>query len=528
MRLWLLICSGVIVPRYGLAQEPSRGAEDEDAVRARGVLVLNEDNSHFFGTRRADDMTLKGLQAFVDQYADSAVTHLFLCPNAMRASFRSRTRDAIWDPVSGVEPTDTWPQNAKRLSEAGLDPYAVWISRCRQRRISPWLSMRMNDVHSVDEPDNFMHSSFWRTSGQYWRVPHGSPSPWVNRALNYAHAEVREHQLALVRELLDRYDMDGLELDWMRFGYHLTPGREREEGLILTEFVREVRSLTRDASRSRGHQILLSVRVPTHPDAAAGLGLDAVGWARDGLVDWIVPSPFWTSSDFDIPVELWLDRLGDARQRVTVLPALEYNARPWPGAAAVANDLASARGFAASALERGAPGVYLFNWMDSETRPVAADEYRTLLQEGLSADLVACRARRHPVCYRDTVPAGFPDDICLPVDAAAGGEFRLHIGPQPAAARVWLIVGLSAPDESAETRWEASLNGHALGEAEVVDSEDVQRLGGGAVHAVRFAGPAQSCQSGYNQIRIRRTAGTHPQQIVWVEVNVHGPLDVSR
>ncbi len=57
----------------------------------------------------------------------------------------------------------------------------------------------------------------------------------------YAHAAVREHQMSFVRELLERYDPDGLELDWMRFGYHLTPGREQEEGTILTEFVREVR-----------------------------------------------------------------------------------------------------------------------------------------------------------------------------------------------------------------------------------------------------------------------------------------------
>ncbi len=79
------------------------------------MLVINEDDSHFFGTRKPEDMTLDGLHAFVDQYANSAVTHLFLCPNAMRASFRSATRDAIWDPVAGVEPQDLWPQNGKRL-----------------------------------------------------------------------------------------------------------------------------------------------------------------------------------------------------------------------------------------------------------------------------------------------------------------------------------------------------------------------------------------------------------------------------
>ena len=86
--------------------------------------------------------------------------------------------------------------------------------------------------------------------------------------------------------------------------------------------------------------------------------MDAVLWANEGLVDMVVPCPFWTSSDFDIPVELWLERLGEAAERVTVAPGIEHNSRPWPGAAAVANDLAALRGFAASAYHRGADSLY--------------------------------------------------------------------------------------------------------------------------------------------------------------------------
>ena len=411
------------------AETPQKSATPTDSLR--NMLVINEDNSHFFGSRKPEDMTLAGLHAFVDQYADSAVTHLFLCANAMRASFRSSSRDAIWDPVDGKEPEGLWPQNAKRLHEAGLDPYQVWIDRCREKGVSPWISMRMNDIHSVNDPHNFMHSSFWRSHAEFWRVPNGSASPWQNRAMNYAHAEVREHQIAFVRELLERYDPDGLELDWMRFGYHLTPGHEKEQRDILTEFVRNVRSLTNNWSKKRGHPILLGVRTPAHPDAAAGLGMDAVLWAKKGLVDLIVPCPFWTSSDFDIPVELWHERLGNTARQVVIAPGLEFNARPWPGAPAVANDLASARGFAASAYHRGAESLYLFNWMDSQTRPVAQSKYTQLLQDGLSRQVLQNAPRRHPVCFRDTVPSGFPNGAQLPVDTAAERNFKIHVGAKP-------------------------------------------------------------------------------------------------
>ena len=116
-------------------------------------------------------MTLAGLHAWVDQYAESAVTHLFWCPNAMRASFRSKSRDAIWDKVDGKVPEGVWPENAKRLHDAGLDPYTIWIRRSREHKLSPWLSTRMNEVRDAGNVGNFQHPTFWRTHPEYWRIP---------------------------------------------------------------------------------------------------------------------------------------------------------------------------------------------------------------------------------------------------------------------------------------------------------------------------------------------------------------------
>ena len=73
------------------------------------MLVINEDNSHFFSSRQSAKINLAGLHAGVDQYAGSAAAHRFLGPNAMRASFRRRTSDAIWDPIGDKEPEQRWP-----------------------------------------------------------------------------------------------------------------------------------------------------------------------------------------------------------------------------------------------------------------------------------------------------------------------------------------------------------------------------------------------------------------------------------
>ena len=80
--------------------------------------------------------------------------------------------------------------------------------------------------------------------------------------------------------------------------------------------------------------------------------------------------------------------------RTVLLPGLEHNARAWIGGVTVPNDLASAYGFAAAALHRGGDGIYLFNWMDSQTRPVTAEDYAHLLRTGFTpADYEAWSAR---------------------------------------------------------------------------------------------------------------------------------------
>lgn len=487
-------------------------------VQPRDLLIVNEDNSHFFGSRPESDMTRAGVEALVDKYAGGAVTHIFFNPNSMRSSVRSRTRDAIWEPVDGVVPQALWPRNALSLDQAGIDPYVLWIARARRHGISPWISMRMNDVHAADDPKSYLHSEFWRKHPHLRRMPDGPAIPWTNQALNYVHPEVREHQMSFLRELFERYDPDGFEIDWMRFGHHLTPGREAEEKEILTAFMRDVDALRRQWSEKRGRTILIAARVPAHPDAAAGLGMDGLAWAREGLVDWLIPSPFWSTSDFDIPVDLWRERLGADAGRVLVIPGVEHNVRAWPTGKTVANDLATLRGFAAAARERGATNIYLFNWMDSQTRPVSEQEYARLIHFGLSPKVIAGQFRRHPVTYRDTVPAGFPNGAQLPVEAAGGASFRIRTGSTSDVTRASLVVGLGARDGVTAAVLEASLNGRRLGVPE--ELRDLTGLGG-VQRALRFAVDPRMLLPGENAVTVRQTDAAGSQQIVWVELRVN-------
>ena len=497
------------------------GGAASSAPKAPLGLAINEDDSHFFMSRSADEMSMDGLHAFVDQYAGTKVSQLFLCPNAMKASFRSTVWDAIWDIDKQVVPegdtvAKTWIANARLLNERGLDPYAVWITRCREKGISPWLSMRMNDVHYVNDPRSYIHNHFWVDHPDYWRVP-GSNGSWVDRAFDYGIPEVREHHRKFVRELLERYDPDGLELDWMRFGYHFKPGHEKEGAEILTAFMREVRVLTQDWAAKRGHPIKLGARVPTHPDAAVGLGMDGITWVREGLVDMLVPTPFWATTDFDIPIELWRERIGPAVNTIVLAAGGEILVRASPGAKQIENDITSARGFAAGALHRGADQIYLFNYMDKEPMSGGPGTYRTLLEKGVGLEAVTAAPRRHPVTYRDTVAPGMSSDVVLPVEGRKGATFRIYSGPAPTQGRVTFNAGLSKRDAVEKATFDVILNDASC--KPIADLEHPEQFPG-AVRAIQFECPIPSVKDGYNQVRITQHPDQAEQEIIWAELRM--------
>ncbi len=486
-------------------------------------FIINEDDSHFFMFRDPEEMTLEGLNAFVDQYEGTKVSHLFLCPNAQKASYRSAVWDAIWDmaPNQRVKEDESapiarrWMSNAKLLYDRGLDPYAAWITRCREKGISPWLSMRMNDVHNVDDPDSYIHSRFWMDHPEYWRVPGGAG--WTDRAFDYAIPEVREHHIKFIRELLERYDPDGLELDWMRFGYHFAPGKEAEGGALLTQFMREVRALTKAWSEKRGHPILLGARVPTLPAAAAGLGMDGPAWAKEGLVDMLVPTPFWATADFDIPLEKWREIITGTGYNITLAAGIEILLRAYPAAGQALNDIESVRGFAATCLHRGADRIYTFNYMDPAPMAGGEPAYRTLLREGLALETVIRLPRRHPVTYHDTVGPGMSSGVVLPADPAATPEFKLHIGPAPKEGQVIFLAALADKPGVKETVLEAAVNGTPC--TALPDRETAEGFPG-AVRALRFECPLSAVTDGYNTVRVSRTQEGQPQEIVWAELQM--------
>lgn len=486
-------------------------------------IAINEDNSHFFGSRPPEAMTEAGLRELIDHYAGPLTREVLLNANAMRASYAAREWEPIWEGIEfredgtachrGMElkaRSARWPHNALLLHERGLNPYAIWLAYARERGISAWLTMRMNDIHSVDEPSNFMHSAFWREHPEFRRVPHRF-ARWQDAALDYGRPEVRERALAQVGELLDTFDVDGLELDWMRFGFHFRPGHEAEGRDLLTEFVRSVRALTERAAERLGHAVRLGVRVPARPETAAELGMDAVAWAQAGLVDVVVPTAFWATTDYTMPIRLWKQLVP---AKVTLAAGLELLSRAYPAAPPIHNTAEMVFGYAANYLWQGADRIYLFNHMDSETAVATESDRQRILHLAGDAAAVQRQVRRHVVTYADTMPDGREVGYALPVNLAANQfrELRIPVGFAPTGP-VQMILGL--PEGAADApALEVRVNGVccvAAATPELAVPSNVARL-------LAFAVPAGTVGEGESVVEVRNAGA--PVQIVWAELLV--------
>lgn len=496
------------------------------------ALCLNEDDSHFFSSRAGRRLTVEDVDGWVDQYADTQVRELMLCPNCMRTSYASEVWDPIWrgydpdgpddQPLLASTPPEArrgargWIHTAWQLHQDGIDPYARWIARARQRGLSPWLSVRMNDVHNVDDEQSYIHSEFWRQHPEYRRVPYRF-AEWQDRAFDYGHPEVREYHLMLIRELAERYDPDGFELDWMRFGYHFRPGHEGEGAELLTAFTAEVRALLDAAQQRRGHAIRLGARVPSRPDTALALGMDAVRWARQGLLDMLVVTPFWASIEPDMPIEVWRGLLEGTK--VVLAAGIELLLRPSPDYAnPPTNTLETVRGAAATLLDRGADRVYLFNYMDSATTASDVENYRTMLTECGRLETLVGKPRRHVLTYSDTWAVGAPRAYALPRSTQPGRwlAFRIPIGPRPEGAQTTVRLGMDGASPEEAAGWRVRLNGSLCAPVGVVTPSGAKPT----VPLYAYSAPLDAPQRGHNVIEIEPATA---RQVVWVELAVGFP-----
>lgn len=434
-------------------------------------LLYNQDCTDFFYNKAIKEGVDGGalLDAYVDVIAGAGVTTMLINTNARKTNYRSGVWESFWEGYDPEGPDDQpllrpLPEAGRAgwrrmihsmwaLHQQGVDYPARIIARCRTRGVSPWISLRMNDVHCNDNLAHPFHGRLWREE-KYFR---GGSLGYFARGLDYGHQEVRDTYRALIVETLQRYDLDGLELDFMREPYLFQEGKEREGAAILREWLRGVRRLVHDASVRRGHPIWLGVRVPSRVEVAQGWGLEAVAWAKEGLIDLVVATPRWSTLEYDMPLAQWHRALEGTG--VTLAGGLEILNRPMPAGPARSVTPEHAAGAATAVLGNGADAVYLFNYFPGIIggNGWTPESYAETLRAMSSLEKLARLPRRTAVTWRDITGPGEQYRAPLP---AEGTELRFELptGPVPEGAAVTVELALDPPQTPAP---EVRVNGVA-------------------------------------------------------------------
>ncbi len=340
----------------------------EGGLREKHRFIYNSDANNMFLYAKPP-MKPKDIEPYIDEISNTGVTTLYVSPNlGMKMNYPSRIAEMLT--LDHAQSHNREAINLHSLLKAGCDPLGLVIDLARERGLEVFISFRLNEVHAVDQIDSPILSRFWKEHPE-WRIgtpgdpvpdlhlgilgPNVSPvvAKWLPGALNFEVAQVRERRLAELREVCERYPIDGLDLDFQRFPVYFPFGSEAANIPTMTSWMRAVRRMTRDVSEKRSRPILLSARVMARPKQNLGLGLDPSTWAEEGLVDFVIISHY-LRNDFALPVAQYRE----------ILPA----GMPLYASIEVEPDPESYRRIARKLWTDGVDGIMLFNFFTSRER----------------------------------------------------------------------------------------------------------------------------------------------------------------
>lgn len=182
------------------------------------------------------------------------------------------------------------------MLDAGVQPLQVLLDHSHKRGMAFIAGFRMNDTHVFPALADFIESH-----PQWWlRESREGAAHQEGKPLDFTFDEVREFVFEVMREVVSRFDVDGLEMTFRDPGYFPFPqGRDRAH--LMTGLVRRLRGLLDERShQSDGRRILLGARVFSSLEECLDKGLDVATWIAEGFIDYLSPGDTMFS-DFNAP-----------------------------------------------------------------------------------------------------------------------------------------------------------------------------------------------------------------------------------
>ena len=194
--------------------------------------------------------------------------------------------------------------NFDALLELGVEPFRMMVDTLRHHRITVLANVRMNDHHG-----RLVQWTPWEREHREWSLGEDTGArDWKSigamRQMDYAIEGVRNYRFSILEEIVEQFNVDGLQLDFGRTAPFLSEPKA-EKARFMTEYVREIRLLLNRTARERQRgRMLLGVIVPWDVDFCTEEGLQIQRWIAQELVDYVSPGE-WYYADWNIPLDRW-------------------------------------------------------------------------------------------------------------------------------------------------------------------------------------------------------------------------------
>jgi len=387
-----------------------------------------------------ENISEESLYPYMEQYANTGVTDILIdifCQySATDSEFWTTYADKYLQKTENgieVDYTERYRGLYKFNKIHGIDPHVVWFKKCKELGINPWITIRMNDCHCPDDEACFLRSDFFYEARNK-NMMVGDKYGYFRYCFDYAYEEVRTKMLNYIEEQVNRYDVYGIELDFQREIVCFDYLNNKNCHEIMNDFMREARKIVKNAEKIHGHEIKLAVSLQRDIEQNLIYGFDAKTWDKENLVDILVITPRWETSDSDMPIAQWIKTIKNAEIVAGIETLVSQPNR-------VAHmSAAHVRAMMSKYLQQGSEGTYLFNyfilpWADN-TRSLEVFRTCTDLETIMSLPM------RHALTFQDIAPENCSRWKILPKTVENEAfKFEISTGKLPENKNTALILG---------------------------------------------------------------------------------------
>ena len=228
-------------------------------------------------------------EAAVDELVGTPIEAIMFCMGDGRTVLHDTQVGELWG-----DNVKKWPhvifrrahQNARELIRKGHDPLHIICERAHEKGLLVYPTLLVQQ--GCGEGD--VRCSNFRFDNRHLEIgAKGDLDDFPGRnLLDFKHDEVRDERFALIEETLNKYSVDGFELQ-LNYGIHYFHPDEVEQGRsIMTAWIRRVNEAVKKSGRDRE----LAIRVPASIDGCMSMGLDLRAWIKQGLADVIIAQTY--------------------------------------------------------------------------------------------------------------------------------------------------------------------------------------------------------------------------------------------